>query len=573
MKKLLYILPVIALIVTSCSLDEESRVEMEMGKYMRNAAEAEKVLLGVYQPMTSEYMYGYHLSLLFPLGTDLAQVEGNVTSSPREIPTNFHNASTKEINQTWNTLYNAIYNANSFLAGINERKVNWTGKELQLAEYYIAEARAMRALYYFELLRWFGNIVIITDPEESYLPNEYFSQVKPEVAYAFIESELKAVAEVLPWAAEDHVRESNAWRMSKGGVLGLLTRVYCTWAGYPVRDETKWAEAAKTAKVLVESGRHGLLPDYKTLWENAGASIWDATESLIEVSFFWSTKTGKEPVGFIGKWNGVITTQTDKRGTCQARARVVYPFCNKWLAKNDAANDKRFKLSVADYCHGYSSSKWTFNGQTYVFISTNDKVNYQEALDYEAKCKTEISGKEVTVSEDQRNGPRFTKYTPAKWDVVAYNSSSPIFNVNYNSTVNWHVLRYSDVLLMYAEALNESQGPSEVAFAAVNLVRRRAFGDATHDLRDLSQEELRQAIRDERSYELCFEGQRKSDLIRWGIYYQTIRQTAQDVVDQYEKGTYLIANFTQQGKHELMPIPQTQLDVMPLCHQNPGWGN
>ena len=111
------------------------------------------------------------------------------------------------------------------------------------------------------------------------------------------------------------------------------------------------------------------------------------------------------------------------------------------------------------------------------------------------------------------------------------------------------------------------------AIEAVNIVRRRGFGDSEHDLSaGLSREELRGAIRKERAYELCFEGHRKQDLIRWGIYFKTIRQTAQELQDWYENANYAVNRYTIEGRHELMPIPQRDLDLMPKVKQNPGWG-
>lgn len=569
MKKYMFILSAVMLLFASCDLEEESKVEVPMD-FVDNVEKAELVLLGVYQSMTSQYLYGYHLSMLFTLGTDEAQVEGNTTSSPREIPTNFHNASTKEIAQTWNTLYNAIYNANSCIETLERSMGGWSEGDKQLATYYVAEARALRALYYFELVRWFGNVALVTSTEESYRPNDYFEQADPAKVYEFIESDLKYAADVLPWADDDHVRTSNDFRFSKGGALGLLTKVYCTWAGYPVRDESKWAEAVKTAKIVVESGHHSLLPSFRTLWENSGASVWDPRESLVEVSFYWNSKTGSsDPVGMIGKWNGVLTTQAGNRGTCQARWRVVYPFVQKW--ENAAADDPRRTLSVADYCYGFTGTV-RVNGETYTVVDTDGKQNYMDWLETSADFTESMTGKRPEITDEKRDEQRI-KYTPAKWDVEEYAKDSPLYNQNYNSTINWYVLRYADLLLLYAEALNESQGPTEAAHSALNLVRRRAFGDQSHDLRDLSQDALREAIRNERAYELCFEGHRKSDLIRWGIYYSTIRQTAQDVVDwsSTSKSSYIVFDYTREGRNELMPIPQTQLDIMPKFKQNPGW--
>ena len=90
------------------------------------------------------------------------------------------------------------------------------------------------------------------------------------------------------------------------------------------------------------------------------------------------------------------------------------------------------------------------------------------------------------------------------------------------------------MLLLYAEALNEwHKAPSTDAYAAINIVRRRGYGlptgtaSATADLATgLSYEQFQQAVRDERAHELAFEGHRRQDLVRWGIYYETIRKTA-----------------------------------------------
>lgn len=576
MKKIIYLFSAAALLFSSCSLTEESQTEMEIDKYMKNADQAEQVLLGVYQPMTLQQLYGYHLSILFPLGTDLAQIDGGgVISYPREIPTNTHNPSNKEVAQTWNALYNGIYNVNSFLETIEKRMVGWSDGDRQRATYYIAEARAVRALFYFELVRLFGNVALITKTSESYMPKDYFEQAAPEVIYAFIEEDLQYAADILPWATEDHIRVSNAFRFSRGGALGLLTKVYCTWAGQPVGDESKWEAAAKTAKILVESGRHSLLPDYKTLWENAGASVWDPTESLIEVSFYWNSQPGGAPLGCIGKQNGVLCQQTDKRGGNQGRVRVIYPFALKW---QQMEGDTRYRYSIAEYRNGFVSKDWTAdNGKIYSvekgnpLISTDGPIGLVERLQRESDLKNQINGKPLKpLDEEAKNKELSYNCTPAKWDTDLYARNSPLYSHNNNSTINYYLLRYSDVLLLYAEALNEWQGPTEAAHAALNVVRRRAFGDQAHDITGLSQTELRQTIRDERARELCFEGHRKGDLIRWGIYYDTILKTAQELVDWYSGVVYIVASYTMEGRHEILPIPQTELDNTKF-RQNEGW--
>ena len=86
-------------------------------------------------------------------------------------------------------------------------------------------------------------------------------------------------------------------------------------------------------------------------------------------------------------------------------------------------------------------------------------------------------------------------------------------------------------------------------------------------------ENFQKAVRDERAYELAFEGHRRQDLVRWGIYYEAIKQTEQHLVNWYSDGPtyYICAMFTQKGKNDLLPIPQRDFDLMREYVQNPGW--
>ncbi len=336
MKKiLLYGLSTLGLLFgVSCSdlLEEESYTEVGKGNYVNNAAEAETVLMGIYKDLSNEYLYSYHRSLLFTISSDIAQCEGNSTTSCREIPTNSHNPSTQQIMQTWQKLYSSIYDANDFIETVSSRLDDWNSSNRELATIYLGEARALRALFYFEPVRWYGNVVLVKSTAESNIPATEYVQSDPKDVYAFIEEDLKYASEVLPWAVDDTKRSSNAYRFSKGAALGLLAKVYCTWAGYPVRDESKWAEAAKVARQVVESGKHRLISDYETVWKNTCNGIWDAGESLIEVSFYSPTGLDSDnTAGRIGKWNGVVADAVEgQRGRNAGNWKVVYTFTREW---------------------------------------------------------------------------------------------------------------------------------------------------------------------------------------------------------------------------------------------------
>lgn len=152
-----------------------------------------------------------------------------------------------------------------------------------------------------------------------------------------------------------------------------------------------------------------------------------------------------------------------------------------------------------------------------------------------------------------------TPCTPRPYIGKYFETSLPIGNINYP------VIRYSDVLLMYAEAANEAEGsPSAQAYAAINQVRRRA---GLADLPGgLGQTEFRAGVRQERRVEFCFEALRRYDLVRWGTLLTTMRE--------HFKRFYPTLEANVNDHEVLFPIPQREIDLNPsiaLTDQNPGY--
>ena len=570
--KYLFIAALIGALSVSCSLEEESYTEINMDDYVKNTAEANNVLMGIYSDLCDEGMYRYNLSLLLDIPNDMAKGEGSTTNAFRIVPANAYTSVQSDIELTWEAIYKAIYDANSFIRLLALNVDNFEDDEKALATVYMGEARALRALCYFELVRWFGNVTLVTDPMYAYkVPLTEMVQNDPVDVYEQIEKDLLYAIDVLPYATDDHLRTTNAFRFSKGAALGLLTKVYATWAGYPIQDETKWEKAVETAKTLVDSGKDALLTEgvdgengYEQLWWNTCNGVWDPTESFIEISFYSPTSTASgAKLGRIGKWNGVMASNI-KGIRNIAYYRVLPSFIKSWP---NLASDKRAKLSVANYRY-LDETKTPYDLQ-----SNNDN---KVALDPNQFVNAFAEGADTKLRD------RYSKnLTPAKWDTEKYVKDANYLVDQNLSNVNWYVLRYADVLLLYAEALNEvNHGPNATAYELVNMVRRRGFDvpiNVTSDIADLSSdmsyEEFKQAIRDERGYELGHEGHRRQDLIRWGIYYETVMQTAQDMENYLDGASsiYIAARYTQKGKHELLPIPQREMQLMPKYKQNPGW--
>jgi hypothetical protein len=148
----------------------------------------------------------------------------------------------------------------------------------------------------------------------------------------------------------------------------------------------------------------------------------------------------------------------------------------------------------------------------------------------------------------------FTGYNVKKYLFLEYNGTNASMMF---FPLNFHALRLADVLLMHAEALNELDGGSAKAHELLNQVRRRAFQDTEHDLTGLNQNQLREAIYNERRAELFFEGWRWIDLVRTG-------RVTNAMVD------FGKTNFDP-DKHVLLPIPQSEMDINPALKQNPGY--
>lgn len=593
------------IIATSCAdfLTEKSMNEMEKKETIKDADMAELVLLGAYRSLVEEGTYAANLSYFLNMGTDLSQVEGSSTENFRIVPANAFQSTQAEIQQTWQSLYGGIYRCNDFLERISAVLDGFASEsDKERAIVYIAEARALRAMFYFELVRWYGHVPLMTSTAMSDRDPSTFVQADPVDVYKFIEEDLIYAKKTLPWANEDSYRSDNSFRFSRGAAMGLLAKVYATWAGAPLYDVSKWEAAAAVAGDLIKSRRHDLLDNYEDLWFNTCNSKWDPTESLIEISFYSPTASGgnADPIGRIGKWNGVKVYNTKPgRATTSGNVKVVHTFYKEW--KENEPTDPRRGLSIAAYSHGYSQNSILYDEDYHV-------IGKADAKSFNAPFK-EVRNKQ--------------NYVPGKWDIQKYvtemNGNIGYLMNNDKSNVNWYFLRYADVLLLYAEALNEvNQGPTDEAYAAINKVRQRAAGSTDtnadrfsgydsfympegeynigtdsapemiqcyggkgklDDLSGLSYEEFKTAVRQERAYELAFEGHRKQDLIRWGIYTKTVQETYQKLASWWSAGdrqndpfNYVVAAYTQEGKHELLPIPQREMD---LCKanftQNPNW--
>jgi starch-binding outer membrane protein, SusD/RagB family len=365
----------------------------------------------------------------------------------------------------------------------------------------IAEARFLRAYAYFNMVRFFGNVPLIDTLFEDPAAQNNVPQSTPAQLYTFIESDLTFAAANLPvtWDAK------FVGRATSGAANGLLAKVYLT--------QKKWTQAMGAANAVMTSGQYDLSTPYDKIFREEGEN---SKESVFEVQATASAA--------IQTANGVMYAHImGVRGTGAWDIGWGWNTPSTYLEAAYEPNDPRKNRTIL-----YTSTATT----TYQTI-------YGENLP-------------VGLPNPRYNNKVYTN--PALRSSIGH---------RFGHWMNVRILRYADVVLMYAEAANEVGGAANITAArnALNSVRARARAGNNTILPDVTttdQAELRDAIHHERRIELAMENDRFFDLVRWG--------TAQAVLNAAGK-----PNFNA-NRDAWLPIPQTQIDLSKgVLKQNPGY--
>lgn len=402
--------------------------------------------------------------------------------------------------QYWRRNYYGIYRANIVLNDIT--------LESPTMNLYRAEAKFLRAYFYSELVKSFGNIAFYT---VNLSPSEYnISGTEPSVVYAQIEKDLKEAIEELPAKSAQSPVEYT--RANKGAAQALLGKVYLF--------QKKYDEAATVLGSIVTSGEYGLCADYDSIFKRSEEY---GIESVFEIPYssyihgdFWAN--GREGEGNIevqlaGPRESALTGLTNAGwGFDMIDSSLV----DAWDAEGDVV-----RKNGTGY--GPETFKAIFN------LGPVDDANGNGF--YDSKEKDGWTG----------------WYQKKRCPFIGYNDpgQSPM-EATYDN--NERVIRYAEVLLMYAEALNRKSSSDDAnAVKYVNMVRERAKLPAISK----SGNELFEAIKLERRLELGMEGQRYWDLIRWG-----------------DAPSVLSHLGFKEGVHEYFPIPESEIGKTSLVQNN-----
>ncbi|MBI9061400.1 MAG: RagB/SusD family nutrient uptake outer membrane protein [Marinilabiliaceae bacterium] len=531
------ILAILGIAGSSCEdqLKEEPRSFYSSNNFFQTVEQANMAVIGVYDLLGTTKLYGQVVSTIFPCDTDISQIKGTGDDgSKRSIGHYTSQPSITMFKDAWRYYYTIVERANYAIENITKMELLESGSEAEIAtlKSYLGEVKFLRALVYFDLVRLWGDVPFKTTPtyvgEDLNLP-----RTDRELIYDQIIEDLEDAKTLLPWASEKALNE----RVSQGAARGYLVRVLMGRAGYSLRLDGSisrpdnyldyYKRAALEADTLIQSEEHTLNPDYEEIFRNYAEGKLEPMESMFEISFA-PMGANAENGGFISTYIGPQTNASSSYGRANAYINAMWPFYDSY-----DLDDTRREIAVAPY-----------------------------------EIKADDSKKDYTKKKSD-----YHKIFPGKWR-REWNSSDPLYT--NDTDVNWVLLRYSDVLLMYAEAINECRNdlPGTLtmtkAYDAVKLVRNRA--DLNGWETTLTQDDFRSNMIQERAWELCYEGWRKWDLIRWNILGEKIQEAGQAAKAIREKYPYPAMEKFTTGKHELYPIPQRDMDVnTALVKQNPGY--
>jgi hypothetical protein len=398
----------------------------------------------------------------------------------------------------------------------------------------IGEAKFLRALYYYNLISIWGNIPLILKPS---LPADKPSQAPQEQVWAQIEKDLTEAAAALPTSYQGE----EVGRATRGAAYGYLGRAHM--------QQREWQQAADALAYLVTgagASMYSLVPNYR---DNFMHTTENNSESVFEVQFKMRPETTGEdaPTSNVGTSRAPFFAPPG-HGFNDANMHrwVVHEFFRDRTISGQ--RDPRLAVTAL-----YDSTDE--RGPAFTLVYDNDPTKYDPDQCNLGSWENHYMRGTKCNNPDIMNRVYYRKYL----DDYVRNSGGQ-FEV-FNSGINFRALRFADVLLMYAEALNNLNRTND-AYQYVDRVRQRS--GLAPLARTMSQTQFQQQIEHERITELTGESVRWNDLARWG-YFDDATKLAQLKARDPEFNNFVI------GRNKFMPIPQSEIDINPNLVQNQGW--
>ncbi|MGA0557106.1 RagB/SusD family nutrient uptake outer membrane protein [Larkinella sp. VNQ87] len=518
MKRIFSILfPLLALSLASCRefLAENPESLLSEEQFYRTQTDAVNAVNAVYWLLNAPGQTPYNT--LFNTGMNFAGDDedpgpGAFNADVRSLAVLGHSSGNLRVYEIWQMHYAAIKRANVAL-----EKIPAIDFDAQLKARLLGEAKFLRALYYFNLVRLYGDVPLILEYQKFVSASDYAVARTPSVqVYAQIEKDLTEAAGVLPVSYSS----PDVGRATQGAAKALLAKVYLTKASLPLNLVSHYADAVRTAEEALSpadggTGRYGY-----NLFTNYADVFLPATKNGVEHIFSAQFRSNSLSQGNGQNSRSILNGIPGLVGSYADMVRFYTVGNDRYFSvyKLYKNNDRRKRVTFV------TSFVSPTNGRRYALPIAN-----------------------AAVPNDST--PFFNK----AWDPGATGTTS-------ESAANVSILRYAELLLIHAEAENEANGPTVKAYRSLNRVRNRA--GLPNLTPNLSQAQFRDSLYLDRRLELVFEYQRWFDLIR---------QKDAAGNSTFVQNLHRVGKTNATEKHRLYPIPQSELDNNPLLVQNPGW--
>lgn len=485
--------------------------------------------------------------------------------------------------QFWSLPYQNIRRVNLLLAKLPE-----TPLSSALQKRMAAEARFLRVWYYHFLLKYFGGVPLVGDRLFEITENPDIPRSTYAECVDYLVSELDAVKSQLP--APGDYADVDFGRVTAGACMALKSRILLLAASplfnggsiatdpelasivsYPVYGVDKWQKAAQAAQELMQSEYYSLYEDNVTRPGNGFFQVF-LERNNPEYIFAFLRAPNREMESYYNP-----PSRGGVRGTMPTQNLVdAFPMKDGKFPVKDGVPPAIGEPSQYDY-HLNPDPYQNLDPRFYFTVIHNGATWFQTTSNGQAPVNIYLNA--PTDGYNTTTGPNFTGYYCRKMcdEKIAGNS-------NFNINRGWPLIRYAEVLLNYAEAITEA-GQPELAYEAIKTIRKRAGiepgADEMYGLKaDMTQDEMRELVRNERRIELAFEDHRWFDLRRWklavnnlnGNFNKAMRITRVAGVDTHEIVDVIsqkIMVFPEQMY--LLPIPDSEIRKMPLMRQNPKW--
>lgn len=525
---------------TSCNeLDLTPTDKFTEENYWTSPEKANMVLNMAYSQLTSsDYFFSTEA-----LSDNL--YEGRGSSSEKAISSGQADASNGRFASEWKDCYAGIKTCHTFLENVDRVP----GMDETLKTRMKAEARFIRAYLFFRLTTWYGDVPLF-DKDVTLSDSKTLVRKPQAEVLTFVRSELDAVAEILP--AKEKYADTDKGRITSGAAIALKARTYLY--------SNDWANVASTCEKLINSdtyGKYSLFSSYEGLFLPANENN---SEVILDLEYVpslrtWGNYYDYAPLSVGARVNAMAPTQELVNDYLMLNGKDIGE-ANSGYNETSPYKNRDPRMTATVVYHEFPWKKPDGTTQT-IYIKPGTAPNQAAAVD-------EYKG--------QGTNSTSTGYYMRKY-------YDPTSLAAMTSGLNLILLRYADVLLMYAEAKNElGQMNESIWNTTIEALRARAgFTDPGALVFDATatKASLQNTIRRERRIELALEGLRIFDIRRWKL--------AETAMNGYPHGAKygdagvdngyirLDKRSFNKDRDYLWAVPQSEKDLNPALGQNPGY--